>query len=386
MRRWLLPTPGRHVLQLDSLRAFAVLGVLLAHTSSTSVRLAPFGEWGVNLFFVLSGYLIVGILLDARAAQAASGHTLRVFYARRFLRIFPLFYAVVIVTTLLAVPGMREGFRWYVTYLANFHFVFRGQWGYYGSHLWSLSVEEQFYLLAPLVILLAPRRHLPKVLVGVIAAAVAYRIAASAAGWSPFAVYLPPLASFDAIGIGALLAVTRRDASTAWVRWALLAGLPLLATDLVAYQFGRHGYGGATMVSTQAVVQGLAVALIGVWLVDRAAHGFGGIGGRLLNWWPLVYIGTISYGIYIYHLFLTYPAVSHHWPESLHAKFGAAIGEAGYVFMIGAATIAMAAVSWHFFERPLNSLKRFFPYEARVEPAQAQASPAELSATSKQVA
>ena len=113
------------MVQLDALRAFAVMGVILYHSTRWRLQI-PLGPYGVRLFFVLSGYLITGILLRAREAaddQARSG-ILLAFYARRFLRIFPIFYVSLAVLWLLGQPSIRETIAWHACYLSNFLIAF----------------------------------------------------------------------------------------------------------------------------------------------------------------------------------------------------------------------------------------------------------------------
>src|SRR5437870_5388201 len=123
--------PG-HMVQLDALRALAVGAVLVQHTLPwAAVTLNP-GEAGVRLFFVLSGFLITGILLRARAeAEAAgqgAGSVLLSFYARRFLRIFPLYYALLLISAAADGAGTRGPFVWNMAYLANWRIALLGRW------------------------------------------------------------------------------------------------------------------------------------------------------------------------------------------------------------------------------------------------------------------
>lgn len=357
MRRWLLPTPGAHLVQLDALRAFAVLGVLLNHYAPATRSIAPFGDFGVRLFFVLSGFLITGILL--RGDPDHRPRMLRQFYARRFLRIFPAFYLALFTAALLAVPGIREGLGWSASYLSNFWFIFHA-WHNpnYMSHFWTLAVEEQFYLVAPAIVLFAPRRHLQKILLGAIAAAIAYRLGAVTAGWSSDAVSRAPTACLDSLGLGALLAVTRsRRLSDRWTSWALAIGLPLLAVDLAANAMVQQHWNNS-LLDFQDVMQDTAVAAVSVWLVARASRGFHGITGKWLSLSPLVYLGTISYGIYLYHYFAIW---------AFQREFGWTRGQYPnqllYFSALTAATVVVATISWFAFERPINGLKQRFPYE-----------------------
>jgi peptidoglycan/LPS O-acetylase OafA/YrhL len=380
MRRWLLPTPGAHLVQLDSLRAFAVMGVLVTHYLPSTTTFVQFGYFGVKLFFVLSGFLITGILL--RGGTVDRLRTLRQFYARRFLRIFPAFYLVLLLAAALAVPGIRDGFGWYASYLSNFWFIFHfaHQRGNYAQPFWSLAVEEQFYLVAPALVLFAPRRHLRTILLGAAMAAIAYRAAAVHAGWNENAHTYAPAACLDSLGLGALLAVTRwQGLSDRWTRWALALGLPLLALyisdNALTYHLSqgyRLQHWSYRLLYYTPVFRDTAIALVSVWLVARASRGFGGLAGRVLSFSPLVYVGTISYGIYLYHFFMVW---------GFQREFGWIRGQypnqALYLLALTAAAIAIATMSWFAFERPINGLKRYFPYDERK--ASTQIAQAELS-------
>jgi len=364
MRRWLLPTPGAHLVQLDSLRAVAVLGVLVTHFLPRTTTFFQAGFFGVRLFFVLSGFLIVGILL--RAGGVGRLRALRQFYARRFLRIFPAFYLVLALGVALAVPGIREGFGWYASYLSNFFFIFHfaHQRGNYAQPFWSLAVEEQFYLVAPAVVLFAARRHLKTILLCAAAAAIAYRAGSVYAGWNENAPTYAPTACLDSLGLGALLAVTRfQGLSDRWTRWALTLGLPLLTVYIADIVFTYHlpqdrlQHWSYRLLHYTPVFRDTAIALVSVWLVARASRGFAGVVGKALSSWPLVYVGTISYGIYLYHFFVIW--AFQHWFGWVREHYS---NDAVYFFTLTAATIGLATISWFAFERPINGLKRYFPY------------------------
>src|SRR5882757_5446501 len=151
----------KYVKSLDTLRAFAVIFVLIGHWELpikfglTGQRLfaglLPEPSFGVNLFFVLSGFLITGILLDARASGESKLRIMRSFVARRTLRIFPIYYLAVFVLVLLGYPFIKE------------HLVYKeASWNPW-VHTWSLSVEEQFYLFWPWIILYVNQRYLKSV-------------------------------------------------------------------------------------------------------------------------------------------------------------------------------------------------------------------------------
>jgi peptidoglycan/LPS O-acetylase OafA/YrhL len=226
---------GGRLRQLDALRAVAVGGVLFAHFVPAGHPLAalhwlPWGDLGVQLFFVLSGFLITGILLGCQrevdAGRQSVAFSLRQFYVRRCLRIFPAYYLTLGLTSLSLWPIVRETLPWHAGYASNFYLASLGAWRDTVSHLWTLSVEEQFYLLWPLVVLLVPRRRLLRVVIGVVVAAPLFRLATFAAGapelWR--VVLLP--SCMDALGLGALLACLEADPARDAARRALArAGL-----------------------------------------------------------------------------------------------------------------------------------------------------------------
>src|SRR5947208_4381885 len=141
----------KYMKQLDGLRAMAVLAVLWTHYLPEEYWLFGiyWGGFGVRLFFVLSGFLITGILLKSQQyviqGKQCSLFAIRQFYIRRFLRIFPLYYVILALTVLMAIPQVKEAIVWHVSSLSDVYFALQGR--YYGSvvHLWSLAVEEQFY-------------------------------------------------------------------------------------------------------------------------------------------------------------------------------------------------------------------------------------------------
>ena len=363
-------SPLPHMAQLDGLRAIAAGMVVCYHFWGPARQYVELGGIGVRVFFVLSGFLITGILLRSRAhldsGQTAAGIALRRFYIRRVLRIFPLYYLALAIAWFGRVSGAREGMLWHATYLTNVHFflvnaVHPGQWGGHVSHFWSLAVEEQFYLLWPWVILFARRRWLPGIALGMAAVGPIFRFVVFSLTGNDITPILP-LGCVDSLALGAYLAMTVLPAfkSHPLVRpigaTALWSGLLLFGAYQVAEQ--THGFWTFRIVSFD-----LAVALAGVWLVARAAEGMRGLAGRTLELAPLRYLGTISYGIYVYHLMLPelLPRVARRFG---HPNLFAPLVDQTLPFLLfyGAATIAVAAVSWHLFEGPINRFKARFEY------------------------
>jgi peptidoglycan/LPS O-acetylase OafA/YrhL len=345
--------------QLDALRAFAVLAVVAHHTLDVQRQAwASYGARGVQLFFVISGFLITGILIDARSDAETLGapntRVLRSFYARRALRIFPLYYVTVAIGTVIGIAGMHEHLGWNLLYLSNWRIALDGHWGT-ATHVWSLAVEEQFYLFWPLVVLLAPRRLLPWAIGSMIVVAVGTRVMLTAETdmWSDGINIITP-AVLDSLGLGALLAVLWRASSNAdrIVTWIGALAAAVFAVGLAATQ--------VSALPDVSSVTDIWWALLFVWIVHQTARGVSGRLGQLLTWRSLAYVGTVSYGIYLFHLFVVPMG------ELVERKTGFNIpipdrGPMQFV-TVAAVSIVAASLSWTLFERPINDKKRHFPY------------------------
>jgi peptidoglycan/LPS O-acetylase OafA/YrhL len=367
-----LPSTARaerdHWPQLDGVRALAIVAVLVWHFFSERQlidRLVHWGRLGVVLFFVLSGFLITGILLRARDATARGSlprrAALGAFYARRALRIFPIYYLAIAVGWAVGYDAITRYLGWHLTYTSNL------AWAYFGAdltgaaHLWSLCVEEQFYLMWPCLVLLVPARRLRLVAIGLIAASVGYKFFGTLAGWGLEATKIVLFGCLDALGCGALLAIAWHERGPAdpalrrGVRVAVAVGLPLL----VAAQALRFLYGEAFRQGVvYATVSDIAASAAFAGLVYAAARGIGGVFGRLLDAAPVRFIGKISYGLYLYHFFLL-PIL----PRVFRALGVAPLRPGfGRFVVYSAISIAIASVSWFAVEKPINDLKRYFPY------------------------
>lgn len=349
--------------QLDALRGFAVLAVLFFHFIPKYLDNSPLGWLGVRLFFVLSGFLITGILLEGRelvgSGSQGAGFTLRQFYARRFLRIFPIYYLVLLVLAVAGAEGVREKLGWHLAYLSNVRFVLDGYFAIWVGHFWSLSVEEQFYIVWPMLILFVPRRALIPLLVAAIAAGPIYRLASQWFAFSDLAceVLLPP--SLDTLGTGALLAVLLRQGA-GWASgrriWALVGWTGFIVyAGLQALDYSGYGTTAGFALSTTAF------AACAAGLIAHAAYGCTGWRRAILEFKPLLYVGTISYGLYVYHEIVSTALDRLAETKTLQLSSWAAIA---LKFLL---SFLVAALSWHWYEKPINGLKRFFPMRASGE-------------------
>jgi peptidoglycan/LPS O-acetylase OafA/YrhL len=317
------------------------------------------GWLGVDVFFVLSGFLITGILLDARgdAAQPARGYFQR-FYARRALRIFPAYYLFLAAVILIGRPPMPHGSWWYWSYLPNVliarHGWPDGTWD--TGHLWSLAVEEQFYLVWPAIIAWTPRRRLPAFCLVVIVAAVALRVVLLQHGAGLAAYVLTP-ARADTLAVGAALAIALRSGPRARAAFGRVA--PTIGAAAVAVL-------GALFVTHQLdhrlTTGGLVLGSLAATLVTAACIGRIGSPGwtrQVLEWGPLVSFGTYSYAIYLVQLPLR--GAIDYWFGGQFAAWPAVLGVGVEAVLLGGGSWCVAWVSWRLIERPILSLKRYVP-------------------------
>jgi peptidoglycan/LPS O-acetylase OafA/YrhL len=324
----------------------AVVFVMAFHYIPGVDRYAPLGSIGVRLFFVLSGFLITRILLDWRGRPL--GDALRTFYVRRSLRIFPLFYLVLLGAAVANLSPVRSSWEWHAGYLTNVYLFLRGDWHHSISHLWSLAVEEQFYLVWPCIVLLLPASRLPWLLVCLIVVAPISRLLIG----GPMTAVLPT-SCLDSLGIGALLAIPATAERV--IAAGRMVGIPLLIGATAIRYAGWRGLGPEVLLD-------FSVALAGGAAVGLAARGFTGLTGSLLSARPVVYIGTISYGLYLIHGFMPY-ALGHlvsglvGWPWPFRAA------------LLTLATLATAALSWHVVEAPILGFKdRLSYWQSRPKP------------------
>ena len=352
-----------HMPQLDGLRGMAVLMVFVSHWIPWAYQFGlPWGNFGVDLFFVLSGFLITQILLEGRRCIEEGQSlflTLRQFFIRRTLRIFPLYYTFLIAYGATSQNLVNELTPWLWTYTLNlFRVLVNSDWGGPISHLWSLAVEEQFYLVWPWVILLTPRRFLLPVLLLSVLVGPATKITLAMNGVSDRASRVFTLSCRDTLALGGVLAYGVS-------KWGLQAVVRSRATDMLLWIglptfFSGMGLRFADAASSWPMILELSgETLLCGWTVLRAAQGFGGPMGYVLGSPLLVYLGRISYGLYVLHKPI---------PMILE-KFGIGLNGiplAAHFALYTGVAILMASLSWHLFEKPINALKGYFPYRTTV--------------------
>jgi len=351
--------------QLDGLRTIAVSMVLYHHFFA--VDGSVLGHLGVRLFFVLSGLLITRLLLDARSSVGYQpGVAFKAFYIRRALRIFPPYFAMLGFIWFVNLEGARGSLKWHALYLSNYWYALRNEWTpWLLCHTWSLSIEEQFYIAWPLIILLAPRRLIAPICVAVIAFSLAYRFYWPLTGTPALARDLLPPASVDALVAGSLLAVYRRRTEL-WSPWIALSVAPLTVASVIALWLKSVPMTPALDWLTWIGAEVFPLIPL-VVLVGCCSSGLRGPFGRFLERPSMTAVGRMSYGVYLFHpIVLSLVVKTQTWIPINVSEQGP-----GRFVIATTATLMLASISWLAFERPLNQLKRYFPY---VSPARAHAS------------
>lgn len=347
------------IAELDGLRGIAVLMVMLLHTRPTMF----FWGWaGVDLFLVLSGFLITRILLENRGQPGM----MRAFYVRRALRIWPVYYvtwfataAIFVLTAEAGVPaaeGMPPGHWRGLLFLQNIEHYFpdsalSSDYIWYFEHSWSVAVEEQFYLVWPVILLFAADRRTGLLILGASVLAAAYIARAQSMSLHVL------LTRVDGLVLGAAIAyasiLSPRLLETIRLRalvYVALAGAALVAPYLLlGFADPRAAFG-----ARAAPVLGFSILFAVALALSLRSAGHEHL--RWLRWSPLRWVGQISFGLYMYHVpigFLGLLGVNQGLWDRPVAK----------VIMWGG-SLALAHLSFRWMERPILSLKSATPYRA----------------------
>jgi peptidoglycan/LPS O-acetylase OafA/YrhL len=373
---------------LNGVRGLAILMVLLFHfvgtvppsnrIERTVVGVTNYGAYGVELFFILSGFLITGILYDTHSHP----RYFRNFYMRRLLRIFPLYYGVLVLIffvapliALLRGPTLdylvdRQAWAW--LYAVNIYIAKQGEWSFsYLDHFWSLSIEEHFYFFWPLVVFALARR--PRALIAVslatALAAMLARLIGSLMGLNWWTTYTLTPFRLDGLAMGAFLAVMARQprglerlARALPLVVAVVGGL--LAVTFVWTRFVSQE-GLELVLPVRAALILMLLACLLVWALitpERSAT------SRFFCSRVMVFLGTYSYGLYVYHHLISYYLTSNRTDLELAGWLGSHAAAVAMQATLGAsASLALAYLSYEIFEKPFLRLKRLF--ETVKEPA-----------------
>jgi peptidoglycan/LPS O-acetylase OafA/YrhL len=373
--------PHQRFPALDGIRGLAILLVMLHHffqlyepervfIDVVFFGLASSGWFGVDLFFVLSGFLITGILYDSKGSERYFLN----FYARRTLRIFPLYYAALVLFFVVFpqiphplanayVADSAPDQLWFWTYLTNFKIAANGAWydALVPNVFWSLAIEEQFYLIWPLVVLLCHRKTLIGVCIGLITMAIAVRLAFTLNGAEPLTTFVITPARMDCLAVGALLAlVVRGDLGAA--RRTLLAKRSCLLLGAVLLALAVPGRGlhwetplnhtlGLTLVALF-----FGALLIWTYGSDKEAWIRVVFESRVMRM-----AGKYSYSMYIFHGPAGTFIKTFYDPPTAPLIFGSALPRTLlYAILAGLVTLGIAWITWNVLEKRMLSFQSRF--------------------------
>lgn len=382
------PAQAGFIPALDGLRGIAIIMVMLHHftyyrpTAGIDAQIGSvlfFGWAGVDLFFVLSGFLITGILLDTRDSRGGSKRYFTTFYARRTLRIFPLYYlvlffALVVLPMFPAVNVVLGGQgevppaeqvdvpEWpYWLYLTNVSVAARGWVHGWLDVAWSLAIEEQFYLVWPLVVWLCPPRMVAVLCVAILVAEPVARIYARAIDYPSLWIYVLTWYRLDGLAMGGLLAFAHRRSQLPlldrWVPVVVIAGVAGLVVCTI--QGGHTWWWNRRM---QQYGYSLIAIIGGAMLVSAINRPADSLWPRMLSAGWLRAFGKYSYALYLIHLPVM-RAVCEYVFDPL--EYESIAPWSAQVLFYGAATapaFALAWLSWRLFEAPILRLKARFQY------------------------
>ena len=374
-----------HFGALDGLRGIAILAVLAHHygnsllTGTTPLRRAvltavEFGGMGVDLFFALSGFLITGILYDMKDQS----HFFRRFYWRRSLRIFPPFYVLLLACLPFRQMFDHVRFIWFAAYLRNWRPPDYNS-DFFLGHLWSLGVEEQFYIFWAIAVFFCPRKRLPWLMAGLSVFALVFRSWMFAHGYSQYQMMRFTLSRIDALLLGGLVAIGYREWNWKIVRRAswVLGLLALAGFTLVNAFDGGKLFNAIARISGASLSAMMFAALVAVSLDVKLTS----LAGHILHSAFLRNIAKYSYAMYLFHLaphelfHASYLRFADHHPAwTVPLKLA-------YIPIMSAVVYGMARLSWRYVEAPCLRLKDRYPdgpsffYRGRTENAGTPAEP-----------
>lgn len=376
--------PRGHLPALDALRGLAILAVTAYRfrevpsdggtLDAIAAKTLNLGDRGVDLFFVLSGFLITGILWDARGQ---AGY-FRNFYIRRGLRIWPLYFGVLVVVLLIlprllvgtssALAQPPEDSLWLWLHASNWIMAWEGRWlGRGFDHFWSLAVEEQFYLFWPLAICGLSRRNALWLCGGCVVLAVGLRTWLAIVGWPHPAADVFTLCRLDALAMGAWIALYIRGPHHAVllqrsIPWLIAVGVGLTLLSMRALRLLPAPFG-AIIHDNSFLWTGLAC--VGILLAALRDHG--AIARRFWHHPWLRAAGKYSYGWYVFQGLLQPDFLALGLGDAIAAVTGSAVlGRGGQILLGGGLSLLLAMLSWRFFESRFLALKdRLAPSPAR---------------------
>ncbi|OQX77892.1 MAG: hypothetical protein B6D64_07615 [Bacteroidetes bacterium 4484_276] len=356
----------KYIKQIDGLRFVAIFLVLIAHWLSPTFESAwlkniDFGT-GVTFFFVISGFLITKILIDFKQKNQheegrGNWHSIKSFYIRRTLRIFPIYYITIFFLLAIGFQNVKELFPWLVTYTLNIQIAITNDFPGSFTHFWSLAVEEQFYVFWAFFIVFLPNKYLK----GLIFSSILISI-----GLHFYLTYFTPywaasnglvITNMHSLGLGALIAYDKAFGNhfSKHIKTFKYALYALLVVYAVVYVYPHSGLFFQKLKHTSDTY----LSFVYFAIVVIASNNAFTCGTKKFLENPIVlYIGKISYGLYIFHLFMNplyFGFIGYHIHLPVNSNFG-------YFILFFFINLALASASWFLIEKPIIGLKKHFKY------------------------
>lgn len=336
--------------QIDALRLMAVVMVIISHwIPDHPINHFQIGRLGVDLFFVISGFLITRVLFQMKGNNQGLTRNLKTFFIRRVLRIFPIYYFVVIITTIFNEGVMRDAFLWNMCYASNFYILGMDHWPGIMSHFWSLSVEEHFYLLWPLLMLLPKGKRIFGVMVGVVFSALLMRTYFHFSGYDYTYSYIFTISCFDALALGGLLAYIyhhpNKELFHKIINNKILITLAVSFFSYCLYSLNYHGFYDTVF---NAIFFRFSGAIVFFFIIGNAIESK----IKILNNKKIVFLGQLSYSMYLFHNFVPGFLLGMTYPENIYIRIP-------IYFVV---LLLVSYGSWKLIEMPFNKLKHRFSY------------------------
>lgn len=354
------------ILGFDGLRALSVGAVLIYHLTNPNGSyhqlLAEGSKIGVYVFFVLSGMMITSLLrrekMNIVAQRSSFSQGVIQFFSRRFIRIAPIYYLVIILGFLFGIEEVKTGVFWHVCFTTNLWIGFKlHAWPGYVSPFWSLGVEWQYYVLAAFVFLVCPMRSHAGILVGLILLSVGLHAWMSMHFMPKIMLDTCSPLLFPLFALGGLTIILKPEAQSRCWQAVLIGAMGVLFL-MGCYALGVSPFEPLTKLNAYTLLKKNSIlflyftaiaSLVGVIYLNQKT-----LMTRCLEIKPIAYIGTISYGIYIYHVFV-FGFCNYFAPN-------VGLNSTGSALISAVMTLSIAALSWKYIEAPLiASLKNKRP-------------------------
>ncbi len=347
--------------QLEGLRAFAILFVIMAHWQNDGnpyeywIRWA--GVWGITYFYVLSGFLIGNIILKEKDelqknTNYSVWNVLKIFYIRRILRIFPIYYLLLIVLLIIGFPNfISDIYPWLFLYGSNIYIFLHG-WIWPITHFWTLSVEEHFIIIFPLIILFVPGRFTLKAIIIIALSGILCRTILYLCKQEFYSIFT--FSCFDSLAIGALLSYLKiRNITIPFLKTIMIAAFILyLFLPLPSFLY----FTGKTLL--KVAVPSAAIFSLGIIFFTSQENGIRNFTRHLFENKIALYIGKIGYGIYLFHLLIPDLRIY------LLNVSGISISSLPLLYLIDTILLMIiATASFYLIENPIYSLKKHFQYK-----------------------